>query len=31
MIEVTGEQVTARVQELGRLTRFDDVPIALRA
>ncbi len=31
MIELTGEQVTARVQELGRLTRFDDVPIALRA
>ena len=28
---LTGAEITARVAELQRLTRFDDVPIALRA
>ncbi len=28
---LSGEEITARVQELMRLTRFDDVPVPLRA
>jgi len=31
MLDLTGSEVADRVSELGRLTRFDDVPIALRA
>jgi cytidine kinase len=28
---LTGEEVSARVRELERITRFDDLPVALRA
>ena len=31
MVDLTGAEIADRVAELSRLTRFDDVPIALRA
>ena len=31
VLTLTPEEIAARVAELGRITRFDDAPVALRA